>query len=221
MDNLMKKFFRSSMITSTILIILGALLIFQSEATIISISYIIGGVLIAIGALALIKFVKNTNNVVKDELDIVYGVVTIIFGVLIIMNPNAIASIIPIIIGIGIIISSATKLQYSFELKENQNHLWKTTMIISIISTICGIILLFNPFKGAVVLTKVVGIFILIYAALDMISTVTIKKNVTAIHNAIENSVADAEIIEEEEMKEKPKSKKSKGKKNTSNNIKK
>lgn len=212
MENLMKKFFRSSIITSITLIILGLLLIFQSEITIISISYILGGILITIGALAIIKFIKSTNNINKNELDIVYGIVTIILGVIVIKNPEAIASIIPIIIGISIIISSATKLQYAFELKNNQNSLWKTAMIISIISTICGIILLFNPFKGVVMFTKIVGIFIVAYAILDVISTITIKKNVTIIHNAIEGTVEDAEILVEEDIDKKKNKKKKKDK---------
>lgn len=202
MEHLMKKFFRSSIITSIVLIILGILLIFQSEITILSISYILGGILIALGVLAIIKFIKNTNNSSKSELDIVYGVVTIILGILIIKNPEAIASIIPIILGISIILSSATKLQYAFELKANKNSLWKTTMVISIISTLCGIILLFNPFKGAIVFTKVIGIFIVIYAILDIISTTTIKRNVTIIHNAIDRNITDAEVIYEEEFRE-------------------
>lgn len=219
MESLMKKFFRSSMITSITLAILGLLLIFQSEATIISISYVIGGILVAIGTLAIIKFIKNTNNISKSELDIVYGVVTIILGILVISNPEAIASIIPIILGISIIISSATKLQYAFELKANNNSLWKTTMVISIFSTLCGIILLFNPFKGAVMFTKIVGIFIVIYSVLDIFSTLTIKKNVTIIHNAIEGTITDAEIIDEEETTKKIKKNK-KSKKDKKNNKK-
>ncbi len=198
MESLMKKFFRSSIITSIILIVLGLLLIFQSEITIISISYIIGGILIALGVLAVIKFIKNTNNAMKSELDIVYGIVSIILGALIIQNPEAIASIIPIIIGISIIISSATKLQYAFELRTNGNRLWKTTMIISIISTLCGIVLLFNPFKAISYFTKVVGIFIVIYAILDMISTFTIKKNVKIFHESIEEGITEAIVIKEE-----------------------
>ena len=208
MEKLMKKFFRSSIITSIILLTLGLLLIFQSEATIVTISYVIGGVLVALGVLAVIKFIQGTNKEGKSELDIVYGIVTVILGVLIIKNPEAIASIIPLILGVAIIISSATKLQYAFELKANSNKLWKATMLVSIISTLCGVILLFNPFKGAVVFTKVVGLFIIIYAVLDTISTLTIKRNVKIIHNAIEAVVTDAEVIEETEQSTKKKNSK-------------
>ena len=129
METLMKKFFRSSLISSITLLIIGILLILQSEITIITISYIIGTLLIALGAIAIIKFIKNINNIAREDLDIVYGTVTIILGVIVIYNPEAIASIIPIIIGIGIVISSATKLQYAIELKDNLNGQWKTTLI--------------------------------------------------------------------------------------------
>ncbi len=214
MESLMKKFFRSSLITSIFLIVLGFLLIFQSDAIIYSISYVIGGILVAIGVLAIIKFIQNTNNAQKSELDIVYGIVSVILGIIVIKNPTAIASIIPIILGISIIISSATKLQYAFELKANGNSLWKTTMVISIISTLCGIVLLFNPFKAISSFTKVVGIFIVIYSMLDMISTFTIKRNVKMFQKSLEEGITEAIVINEELEKEKSNTKENKSKKN-------
>lgn len=201
MGNFISKIFKSSILGSIGLIVLGMLLVFQSEATIISISYIIGGILVAIGALAILRFIKNTKEKGKRDLDIVYGIVTIILGIIVIRSPHAIASIIPFIIGFIIIINSATKLQYSFELKKNNNDLWKSTMILAFITTICGLILILNPFKGAEFITKIVGILILIYSILDIISTITIKNTVNKIHNAIEENIVDAQIIEEETPK--------------------
>ena len=200
METLMKKFFRSSLISSIILMIIGVLLILQSEITIITISYLIGTLLIAMGAIAIIKFIKNINKVAREELDIFYGVVTIILGVIVVYNPEAIASIIPIIIGIGIIINSATKLQYALELRESLNNQWKTTVVISIISAVCGVILICNPFKGAVVIMQIIGGFIVAYSILDIVSTITIKKNVAAIHNAIDGNINDAEVVDEENV---------------------
>ena len=201
MDKLMKKFFRSSLVSSITLFVLGILIIFKSEVTIIAISYLVGGVLIALGAFAIIQFIKNIEISGKNDLDILYGVVTIILGLLIVKNPKLIASVLPIIIGAAIIINSSTKLQYAFELKKENNQQWKTTMIISIISVICGVILLFNPFKGAVIITQTIGIFIIIYAVLDIVSTYIIKKNAKYIHDAISAENKEATIIEEKEIK--------------------
>lgn len=197
MGDFMKNFFKSSLFSSIGLAILGILLIFQSELTIVSISYVIGAVLIIIGILAIFRYIKGLNEKSKTELDIVYGVVCAILGVIVIGNPQAIASIIPFVVGLIIVISSAAKLQYSLELKTNNNNLWKSTMIISIITMIFGVLLLFNPFKGVVFITKVIGILILSYSILDMISTMTIKNTVKQIHEAIEEHIVEAEIIEE------------------------
>lgn len=203
MNKFVSKIFKSSLISSVGLSILGILLIFESEATIVSISYIIGGILIAMGVLGIMRYFYSEIN---SLMDIIYGVVTIILGLVVILNPQAIASIIPFIIGILIIISSVTKLQYALTLNKYKNPLWKTTLIISIITLIFGLVLIFNPFAGAVFITKLVGALILLYGILDIISTMTIKKTFKQIHIAIEakeEDIKEAKVIEETSSKNK------------------
>ena len=203
MNKFLSKIFKSSLISSVGLSILGILLIFESEATIVSISYIIGGILIAMGVLGIMRYFYSEIN---SLMDIIYGVVTVILGLVVILNPQAIASIIPFIIGILIIISSVTKLQYALTLNKYKNPLWKTTLIISIITLIFGLVLIFNPFAGAVFITKLVGALILLYGILDIISTMTIKKTFKQIHIAIEakeEDIKEAKVIEETSSKEK------------------
>lgn len=197
MKSFISKLIKSSLLSSLGLIILGVLLIIQSEATIITISYIVGAILIAIGLLAMIRYTKRFEDPLRNELDIVYGLVCIILGILVITNPQAIASIIPFITGFIIIINSAAKLQYSIELKREKDSLWKTTMILSLITIICGLVLIFNPFKGAILLTRIVGILIIIYALLDIISTITIRRTLKRIHKEIEEKIEEADVVED------------------------
>lgn len=206
----MSKLFKSSIISSISLIILGLLLFFQAETTIISISYIIGAILIAIGVLSGLKFVGGLNNNNINELDVIYGIVCVVLGILIITNPTAIASAIPIVVGVIIVLNSVIKLHYSLELKENKNDLWKSTMIMSVIMTVCGIVLIFNPFAGAVFITKIIGALIVIYAVLDIASTIVIKNNITKLHNAIEEKIVDADVVEDKTNNEEVKKKKRK-----------
>lgn len=200
----MQNFFKSSIVTSSLLAALGILLIFESEMTISIISYIIGAVLVAAGTFAFLRYLKNNQKGLDiSELDILYGIVTIIIGVLVIKNPHVIASIIPLILGVAIIISSASKIKYAFDLKEDNNDLWKTTMAIAAISSVCGIVLIFNPFTGAVLIMRIIGIFIFIYAVLDIVSTLIIKKNVSEFNVNIsderEQNVVEAEVVYEKE----------------------
>ena len=203
MKTLMNKIFKSSILGALALVVLGILLIFESEATIVTISYVIGGILVAIGVLALLKFYKEVKENDDTGMDLVYGIISIILGIVVIINPKAFASIIPIIMGLLIILNSGTKLQYSIELKKNNNNLWKSTMILSLISTLCGVLLIFNPFKGAAFLTRLIGFLILLYAILDIISTMAIKNTVKKIKTAINDGIEDAKILEVKEKKTK------------------
>ncbi len=208
MKEFMNKIFKSSIIGALSLMVLGILLIFESEATIVTISYIIGGILVAIGVLALLKFYKEIKENDDTDMELVYGIVCVVLGIIVIGNPKAIASVIPIVMGLLIILSSGTKLQYSVELKKNNNNLWKSTMILSLVSTLCGVLLVFNPFKGAAFLTRIIGFLILLYAVLDIVSTITIKNTVKKIKTAISDSVEEAKVIEVKEKKKDKKTKK-------------
>ena len=153
------------------------------------------------------------NSPAKNEMEIVYGIITIILGIIVITNPKAIASIIPIVVGLLIVISSATKLQYSLDLKREKNDIWKSTLILSIITLLCGVLLLFNPFKGAEFLAKIIGILILLYAILDMISTISIRTTVKHIQKALEEGITEASVVGEEINKEDKKNNNKKNKK--------
>ncbi len=198
MNNFMSKFLKSSLISAIGLAILGILLVFESELTIVSISYVIGAILVAIGTIAILNFVNDMKKNVKNELNIVYGIGMVVLGIIVISNPKGVASIIPFILGVLIIINSAAKLQYSLELKKDNNKLWNSTMIMALITLLCGILLVFNPFSGAEFITKVVGVLLFIYAVTDIISSLRIRKTVKNIQKVIENNtVKEAEVIED------------------------
>lgn len=212
MSSFMSKIIRSSMFSSIALAVLGALLFFQSELTIVSISYIIGAVLVGIGLAAIIKFVNNLNKDIKNELDMIYGTVTVVLGIIVISNPKAIASIIPFVLGILIIISSAAKLQYGLELRKGNNDLWTGTVILSSITLLCGILLIFNPFAGAEFITKVVGILLFVYAVLDIISTIRIRNTIKEVKNELTEKIVEADVVEDKTTSKKRKSTKKKKK---------
>ena len=100
----MKKYIKTTILSSTLLLILGSLLIFKSAETLIVISYIIGGVLAMLGTIAIIRYIKNNKTGIDNELDIIYGLVTIAFGLIIISNPKYIGSILPFVLGLIIFI---------------------------------------------------------------------------------------------------------------------
>ena len=216
MNKIIKKYLTATIISSIILIALGFLLIFKARDVMFTLSYVVGAILVALGTVAIIKFLEKAKKQEPTELEAIYGLISIVLGIVVISHPQAIASIVPIVLGIGIIINSANKFDYSLQLKAAKISVWKSTMLIAIISTLCGIVLLFNPFAAAEAATKVIGVFIIVYALLDIISAFTVRKTVNHVSTAFKQiDVQDADVVEEEveEEKEEPKDEPKKNKK--------
>ncbi len=171
-----KKTIWPSLISSVVILILGLLLFFKSSVTLMGISYILGGIIIAIGVLAIVKFISNDHSDISNQLNIIYGIICIISGVSFIEKPEIIGSIIPVIMGIGIIISSSLKLKQSFDFKNMNSSYFFWSFLTALLSLICGLILLFNPFKGAVLITRIIGIFLVIYAISDICNAIIFQK---------------------------------------------
>lgn len=210
LQKLMKAFYKSSLATSIILLIIGLLLFFKSTEAIIGLSYIIGIILIVLGLVAIIMFFKESSEDLKNDLNIVYGIVSLVFGILMIVNPEALANFIPFVVGIIILINSAIKITYAVEAKNDNDDIWKSSLIMSIISLICGIIILFNPFATSKIVFKIIGAFIILYSILDIVYMFEVKKTVKDIKKDVKEIVnAPIEVDEEdiivEETKEEPK----------------
>lgn len=172
-----KKIFGISMISSVIFLVLGLLLVFKTEGTIHLISSIIGVILLINGGFSTIKYFKEDNNTVN----IIYGTVTILAGFILIVNPTTIVSVLPFVLGIYFTISGVFKLKYALDIKKFQKKMPLFMIIISFLMIICGILFIINPFSGAIAITQVIGIFLIIYSVLDIINCLTLRKDMDII----------------------------------------
>lgn len=187
----MNKIFNTSIITSVVILVLGIFLFIQPDTIISMISIILGIMILIPGITALIDYFKTKYNP-----NLITGVITVIIGMILIVNTKLVASIMPFILGIYFVISGITRLQYALELKK-QKIKYTTSLCISILIIICGLLFITNPFGGALVITKVMGIFMVIYSVLDIVNAMVIKKEMHDFHNNV-NQIMEAEIIEKE-----------------------
>ena len=91
-------------------------------------------------------------------------------------SPELLISIIPLLIGVALVMSSAFRLQNIYNLKRINNvfNIW--TLIITLTILVLGILLIINPFGGAVAITQVIGIFLMIYSVLDIVDDIILKR---------------------------------------------
>lgn len=157
----MKKY---DLLTSIVLLILGILLLFVPGNIITTIIRIFGIIILVLGLLSILNASKNKKN----NTDLIYGILICILGLVFISNPQVIASIIPFILGIWIILRSIFRLQFVSTLRSTSIDFIKP-LVINIITLLLGITLVINPFKGAETLIRIIGIFLIVYSGLDIL----------------------------------------------------
>lgn len=183
MKEIFSRYFKASIMSSIIFMIMGLLLFFNPEGIIVSISIIIGLFACLYGITQLVFYFKNREFGYSD---LMIGLFAIIAGFLLISNTNIIATIIPITIGICMIGMGAKKLELSLNLKDSMVTGWSYMFIMAILTIVCGIVLIINPIKGAFIATKIVGLIIVIYSVIDVIESIIFKNNVKKISKIIE-----------------------------------
>lgn len=172
-----------SLLISIIFVIVGLFFFIKPDTTVSIISYIIGGTLITGGIFSGYRYFSAKDIGSIFNFDLVYGVLMLIAGAFLLIKPYALGSFFPIILGLWIIINSVTKFQYALVLKKVKNSDWTYTCLISFLTLAWGIVLLFNPLKSALAITQIIGIFIIVYAVLDIIDNFIIRKNIEDILN--------------------------------------
>ncbi len=192
MKEMLKKMFTLSIFSSILFIVIGLLLFFKPGDTLKTISYVIGGLILVFGIFGVARFTKSEKKGLN--FDLIYAILSFIAGLIIICNPEALASIIPIILGIWIVINSAIKIQYSFYIKSDTSKKWIATLTMSLITLICGIVLLFNPFKAASYVAQAVGLFIIVYAVIDLVETFMLKTKQPKVQTAEVVVVDNSEV---------------------------
>ena len=172
-----KRLFGINMISSIIFLILGLLLVFKTEGTINLISSIIGVILLMNGGFSTIKYFKENDN----KVNIIYGIVAILAGFILILNPTTIVSILPFVLGVYFTISGIIKFKYALDIKNYQRRTPVFMVIVSILMMVCGVLFIINPFEGAVAITQAIGIYLIIYSVLDIINSITLRKDMDII----------------------------------------
>lgn len=177
LEKIFKKTGWFSILESVLFIILGAILVWKSEETVKAISYLLGGVFIIIGLIKVVHYFLSKGKYDFYNYDLIFGLMAAVIGIVTIVYSNTIGSIFRIIIGIWIIYSALIRINLSFKLKAMDVTAWVYSLVLAAIMFICGLYIAMNA--GSVIVT--IGIFMIVYAVIDLIENIIFMKNVKEI----------------------------------------
>ena len=163
-----------SIVLDLIYIILGIFLIANPSVGLEAALVLIGILLIISGIFSIVKYITNGFSFFKFEL--IFGILSFIAGIFAFTKPFDVATLITVLIGIWLIISSAVKFAMSLELRKLKNGSWAFDMTVSALTIVLGIMFLINPFNGYMILSSYAGVMLMIYSAMDIVEQMFIRK---------------------------------------------
>ncbi len=179
------KFVDLSIIASIIFTIIGLCLIIFPDVSLNIMSYVIGGLFLIFG---IYLFTINYNSLILTDM-IFFGVMMVLLGVILIVYPKLIAQLIPIVLGIWFITDSIVKIRISLSLKDYDDTPWVLTLILSIISMLCGVVFILHPLASSEVITTFIGVLIMIYALSDIIDMFMFKKHINDVVKSFKKNI--------------------------------
>ncbi len=209
---------KSSIISSIVFLIVGIMLFIKPDAVIKFVSYLFGGVMLAIGAYRTLSYyIQNKRTQVVNHNELAFGITAMILGILLIFLANTIEFLLRIVVGVWVIGAGIGKIMQTFYTTDRTSRFY-TLIVLGLVLIGLG---LYTVLVSNIPLS-IMGLFMVIYALIDLISYGFLNYEVDQFQKEVNKAIDTAEDIIEGEVDEikddideleKNKSKKAKSKK--------
>ncbi len=164
------KILLGSIILNALFLIFGIIIYLNPVITLELTGIILGIYMIIFGIFAIYEFIVRDNNPLF-ALNILWGILAILTGLLVIINPFEIIKILTFALGIYLIIISVSKIIDSLKLKKYGYDGWSLMLVIAIILLVFGIFIMINP-MASMDLVEATGIFIILASILEICNSI-------------------------------------------------
>lgn len=180
------------MVSSLLCVILGLVLVFRPGLSIRIVCTAVGAVLLVAGVMRIIEYFAMRDGSMYAQVNLVFGIVLVVVGAWIVMKPDTVLAIIPIIVGIVIAIHGLHNLKQAMELWRDKYAGWWIAFLMGVLTVGFGVLLVCRPFTAIDTVVMLIGIF-LIYDGLSNIWIVSrVYKNAKMMRQEME--AVDVEI---------------------------
>ena len=164
---------KKGMIQSVILLILGIILVTNSNQIVTIAFQIIGAFIIAFGVYKIIRYISIKNQFkIEDANLLTTGIITIAVGLILILIASIIEIGLRYLLGIYLILNGISKMMLITNIKDVSNNITKSNIIASAIYILLGLYTIFIANAAFVI----IGILLIISSSFDIITYLDIKK---------------------------------------------
>ncbi|MBQ3309777.1 DUF308 domain-containing protein [Candidatus Saccharibacteria bacterium] len=192
----LNSFINASIGISAIFTVLGILFLIFPETSLDVIRWLIAATS-GIAGVYLVASDFSKKRISPFFSTVAIGAVLIIIALVFAVYPN-VMNIFPIVIGAWFIVSAISSLRFAMTLRGTTSG--SLSIIAAVLSIICGILLIFNPWGGQISLMIFAGIMMIVYGISNIIEMLVIRQNVKVVSDNIREL---AKSVEEEDKSSK------------------
>lgn len=172
---LMREFFHnmklSFLLAAVLYIILGLILLIWPGVSATVFCYAFGGILLIYGVVTIVSFFLRDSRQGSFVFELFLGIVAAALGLLFLLRPVIVASVLPVILGLFIVVDGLVNLKRALELRRMLYLRWTVPLALSAGSAVLGLVIVFQPFLAAEALVMLIGA-VLIYEGLSDLWTI-------------------------------------------------
>ena len=195
----MKSFFKSLkksyVLTAVFYVIVGICLTIWPGPMGRIVCYAFGGLLLIYGIVYIIHYFSDGNNRSFYDFGMVNGLIAAGIGIFFIVEADSVVGSLGFVLGLIIVIDSFIKFQKALELQKAKYSNWWVILIFSFLTIALGVVLIINPFKTAITLGRLIGIFLI----LDGLTDIWTISRISKVAKALEKAAKESEIVVVEE----------------------
>lgn len=187
------------MLLSIAYIVIGMMLLIMPQTSLLWICYAFGAVVLITGIVCLIQYARIRGTGFTAPFMLVGGVITAGLGIFTLAKPQVVASFLPIVFGIFIVVDGLSRIGSAIDLAKRKGQKWWVLLLLSIVSVVLGILLVLHPFGAAVSVVMVCGILLIVEGAMNLgcilyaaMELRTLDRMATAAANAAMSAIGDA-----------------------------
>ena len=163
-------------IMSSMLCLLGIILIIAPDFSISLLGILCGSILVVFGVIRLVGYFSKDLFRLAFQYDLVFGILMLVIGSVVLVRPDGVLNFVCIALGISILADALFKIQIAMESKRFGIKEWWLIFDTAIIAGIFGLILIFRPAEGSSLLTVLFGVALLSEGILNMSTAFTTVK---------------------------------------------
>lgn len=160
----------NNLIYALLFLVVGVLLLNQTEDLLTLISKVIGSVLIIIGIVKTIIYIYMKGKLGDYNIsNLAMGMALICFGIILIMFSGALSFAIRIILGLWVLVAGINKIIFAITIKSMDSKGFLVYLITALLIIILGLVLISGIFD------QIIGILIIIYSVIEIVNYIYFK----------------------------------------------